>query len=350
MSIGPLMVDLEGLELTPEERGLLRQPAVGGVILFARNFQSPQQLTALTGEIRRVRDPHLLIAVDQEGGRVQRFRDGFTPLPPAAWYGHRYRERPAEARRVCERAGWLMAAELRCVGVDFSFAPVLDLDRGVSQVIGDRAFADRPQVVAELAQAWMRGVHAAGMPAVGKHFPGHGAVRADSHLELPTDERPLAELLMEDLVPFERLIGAGLEAIMPAHVLYPQVDDRPAGFSARWLRDILRTRLGFQGIIFSDDLSMGAAQVAGGYGERARAALAAGCDMVLACNNRAGALEVAEALADYDDPAAHLRMLHMHARHELSRSALHLDPRWHEAVAALASPEQEGDLSLGDRG
>jgi beta-N-acetylhexosaminidase len=341
------MVDLEGLALTPQERDLLRHPAVGGVILFARNFQSPQQVVALTGEIHRLRDPHLLIAVDQEGGRVQRFRDGFTRLPPAAWYGRRYQVRPAEARRLCELAGWLMAAELRCVGVDFSFAPVLDLDLQVSQVIGDRAFADRPQVVAELAQSWMRGSHVAGMPAVGKHFPGHGAVRADSHLELPTDERPLAELLMEDLVPFERLIRAGLEAVMPAHILYPQVDDRQAGFSTRWLRDILRNRLGFQGVIFSDDLSMGAAQVAGGYDERARAALAAGCDMVLACNNRLGALAVAEALADYEDPAAHLRMVRMHGRHELTWDALHLDPRWHEAVAALAPREQEGDLPLG---
>jgi beta-N-acetylhexosaminidase len=350
MSIGPLMIDLEGLELTPEERELLRHPVVGGVILFARNFQSPWQLALLTGEIHRLRDPHLLIAVDQEGGRVQRFRAGFTRLPPAAWYGRRYQLRPGEARRLCELGGWLMAAELRCVGVDFSFAPVLDLDLQVSQVIGDRAFADRPQVVAELAQSWMRGAHAAGMPAVGKHFPGHGAVGADSHLELPTDERPLAELLMEDLVPFERLIRAGLQAMMPAHVRYPQVDDRPAGFSARWLRDILRNRLGFQGVIFSDDLSMGAAQVAGDYGERACAAVAAGCDMVLACNNRAGALEVLEALANHEDPAAHLRMLRMHGRHELTWDALHLHPRWHEAVTALTPPEQEGDLPFAVQG
>jgi len=331
------------LELTPGERELLRQPVVGGVILFARNFQSPQQVATLTGEIHRVRDSHLLIAVDQEGGRVQRFRHGFTRLPPAAWYGRQYRERSAEACRLCELGGWLMAAELRCVGVDFSFAPVLDLDLGVSEVIGDRAFADRPQVVAELAQAWMRGVHAAGMPAVGKHFPDHGGVCADSHIELPTDNRPLAELLMEDLIPFQRLIDAGLEAIMPAHVLYSRVDDRPAGFSAHWLRDILRDRLGFQGVIFSDDLSMGAAQVAGGYGERARVALAAGCDMVLACNNPVGALEVAEALADYEDPAAHLRLSQMHARPALNWEALHRDPRWHEAVATLAPPGQEAD-------
>jgi beta-N-acetylhexosaminidase len=350
MSIGPLMVDLEGEVLSEEDRGLLHLPAVGGVILFARNYSSPEQLAALTGEIRRLRKPPLLIAVDQEGGRVQRFREGFTRLPPASWYGQLYRQQPPEARRACELAGWLMAAELRCVGVDFSFAPVLDLDLGLSQVIGDRAFAERPHVVADLGLAWMRGVHAAGMPAVGKHFPGHGGVRADSHQELPVDPRGLGELLMEDLMPFERLIQGGLEAVMPAHVRYPRVDEHPAGFSPIWLREVLRRRLGFQGAIFSDDLSMGAAAMAGGYLERARAALAAGCDMILACNNRDGAWEVAEGLADHADPAAHLRMLRMHARHELGRDAVRLDPRWYAALARLVPKEEDGDLPLGPAG
>ncbi len=346
MTLGPLMLDLEGTELTPAERELLCHPVVGGVILFSRNFRSPEQLGRLTAEIHRLRDPRLLIAVDQEGGRVQRFREGFTPLPAAAWYGALYRKDPGNGRKVCELAGWLMAVELRSVGVDFSFAPVLDLEFGMSEVIGDRAFADRPAVVADLAQAWMRGSHAAGMPVVGKHFPGHGKVRSDSHLELPVDRRPLQELLIEDLLPFERLIGAGMEAVMPAHVLYPHVDDKPAGFSTRWLRDILRRQLGFQGIVFSDDLSMEAAHVAGGYRERARAAIEAGCDMVLACNNRKGAEAVLDALDGFDDPAGHLRMLRMHGRHGITRDEMHLDPRWHEAVNALAEPGKEESLDF----
>jgi beta-N-acetylhexosaminidase len=336
MTIGPLMLDLEGLTLKAEERELLRHPLVGGVILFARNYQSPEQVLELTGQIKSVREPRLLIAVDQEGGRVQRFREGFTRLPPAAWLGERHRVDAKQARWLCEQIAWLAASELRAVGVDFNFAPVLDLRCEISEVIGDRAFAEQPWRVAELGQAWMRGSHAAGMAVVGKHFPGHGMVRADSHRELPVDDRALAELLMEDLLPFERLIGLGLEAMMPAHVLYPSVDNQPAGFSRRWLKDILRTRLGFQGVIFSDDLSMEAASVGGGYGERAQAALAAGCDMVLACNNRHGALEVLRALEGFEDPAAHLRMLRMYGKQPLTREQLHLHPRWREALGALA--------------
>ncbi len=346
MSIGPLMLDLEGLTLSAEENEILRHPQVGGVILFSRNYASPSQLARLTAAIHDLRDPHLLIAVDQEGGRVQRFREGFTALPPAAWYGALYRENPGRARLVCEKAAWLMATELRAAGVDFSFAPVLDVDVGVSTVIGDRAFADRSGVVADLGQAWMRGCHAAGTAVVGKHFPGHGGVRADSHLELPVDARPLADLLMDDLFPFERLIGAGMEGIMPAHVRYPQVDENPAGFSPRWLRDVLRRRLGFQGVIFSDDLSMQGACAAGGYGERAHAALGAGCDMVLACNNRAGALAVLDALKSYADPASSLRMLRMHGRKPVTRDAMHADARWKAAVDMLADYNPAMPLSL----
>jgi len=341
MPLGPLMLDLEGQELTPEDRELLRHPVVGGVILFARNYHSPGQLERLTAEIHGLREPHLLIAVDQEGGRVQRFREGFTRLPAVAWYGKLYGKEPALGRRVAEEAGWLMAVELRSLGVDFSFAPVLDLEIGVSEVIGDRSFGARPGAVADLGRAWMRGAHDAGMAVVGKHFPGHGQVRADSHLELPVDPRPLQELLVQDLVPFEQLMGAGMEAVMPAHVLYSQVDDRPAGFSARWLKEVLRQRLGFQGVVFSDDLSMGAAQVAGGYGERAQVALEAGCDMVLACNNRAGAIAVLEALAGFDDPVGHLRMLRMHGRRALTRERMHLDPRWHQAVKLVVESGEE---------
>lgn len=346
MSIGPLMLDLEGLELTFEEQELLRHPKVGGVILFARNFVSAEQLSRLTTAIRDLREPHLLIAVDQEGGRVQRFREDFTRLPPAAWFGEQYRKNAAQARELCELAGWLMAAELRSVGVDFSFAPVLDVDVGLSNVIGDRAFAQKPLPVADLAQAWMRGVHSAGMAVVGKHFPGHGKIQADSHLELPVDQRRLEDLEMEDLIPFERLINGGMEAIMPAHVVYPRIDARPAGFSPFWLKEVLRRRLGFQGVIFSDDLSMEAATAGGGYGERALAALAAGCDMVLACNNRPGALQVLDALQGYEDPVGHLRMLRMHCRGSLSRQEVHEDPRWPRAVQALPDTTMGENLSL----
>jgi beta-N-acetylhexosaminidase len=346
MTIGPLMLDLEGPEPTPEELELLRHPVVGGVILFARNYQSPEQLLRLTELIHGRRQPQLLVAVDQEGGRVQRFREGFTRLPPAGWYGRLFQRHPQHGRRVCEQAGWLMAMELRSLGVDFSFAPVLDLDIGVSQVIGDRAFGAQPQLVTDLARHWLRGVHEAGMAGVGKHFPGHGQVIADSHQELPEYPRRLRDMLGADLLPFERLIQSGLEAIMPAHVRYPRVDALPAGFSACWLKEILRGDLGFQGVIFSDDLSMGAAETAGGYGERAKAALAAGCDMVLVCNRRAGALEVLEALRNYDDPAAHLRLLRMHGRRAVSRDALHLDPRWKEAVRLVAEMDADAGLSL----
>jgi beta-N-acetylhexosaminidase len=230
-----------------------------------------------------------------------------------------------------------MAAELLCCGVDFSFAPVLDLGAGISQVIGDRAFASHPETVAKLAHAWMQGVHGAGMAAVGKHFPGHGGVAADSHHALPVDSRRFEDLEMEDLRPFERMIHYGMEAIMPAHVIYERVDRQPAGFSSIWLQEVLRRRLGFQGVIFSDDLSMTAAAEAGGYAQRAKAALAAGCDMVLVCNHRSGAVKVLDALADYNDPAAHVRLIRMHGRGQLTRQRLHLDPRWSQAVEALAT-------------
>jgi len=340
------MLDLEGTELRPEERELLCHPAVGGVILFSRNYADPGQLAALTASIHALRQPPLLIAVDQEGGRVQRFRDGFTRLPPAGRLGALYRRHPQRARQAAERIGWLMAAELRALGVDFSFAPVLDLDRGISRVIGDRAFAAGVNAVGDLASAWVSGVHGAGMAAVGKHFPGHGGIAADSHLELPKDERTLADLMMEDLVPFARLIDHGLEAVMPAHVVYPRIDPHPAGFSRFWLRDVLRARLGFQGVVFSDDLNMAAAGAAGDHRERARAALAAGCDMLLVCNNRPAAIETVAALHDHDDPAALLRLLRMHGRGTLGRDGLHQDPRYQAAVREVGTLEDLSSLDL----
>ncbi len=337
MSLGPVMIDLEGTDLSQEERELLQHPATGGVILFSRNYENLAQLTRLCSQIHASRNPHLLISVDQEGGRVQRFKDGFTPLPPAAWYGEQYKKRADKGLRLVEQAGWLMAAELISCGVDFSFAPVLDLGSGISQVIGDRAFASHPETVAKLAHAWMQGVHAAGMAAVGKHFPGHGGVEADSHHALPVDGRRFEDLQMDDLRPFERMIHYGIEAIMPAHVIYQMVDRQLAGFSTFWLKQVLRGRLGFQGVIFSDDLSMAAAEDAGSYAERAGAALEAGCDMVLVCNNRTAALDVLASLENYNDPAAHVRLVRMHGRGQISRQNLHLDPRWSQAVEALAA-------------
>ena len=346
MSHGPVMLDLRGTEILPDEREMLQHPAAGGVILFARNYESPQQAYRLVQSIHELRRPNLLVAVDQEGGRVQRFREGLTRLPPAAWYGERFGHASVDARRAAQEAGWLMAAELRALGVDFSFAPVLDVERGVSQVIGDRSFGRAAEHVAELALAWARGAREAGMPSVGKHFPGHGAVAADSHHELPIDEREFDDIWFEDLAPFRRLVDNGLEGIMPAHVIYPRVDERPAGFSAIWLQRILRTRLGFQGVIFSDDLSMAAAVVAGGYTERARAALTAGCDMVLVCNNPEAAAEVLASLSDYSDPVAQSRLVRLHGKHGHGPARLREDPRWHRAVALLADDTPGDTLAL----
>jgi beta-N-acetylhexosaminidase len=294
--LGPVMVDVAGLELAPDERELLGHPLVGGVILFARNYASPAQLRGLTAAIHGVRSPKLLIAVDHEGGRVQRFVDGFTRLPPMRALGRIYDRDPALAENLAGAVGVVLASELAAHGVDFSFAPVLDIDFGSSSVIGDRAFHAEPAAVARLALALAGGLRRVGMGAVGKHFPGHGYVRADSHHEVPVDDRDLAAIEANDLAPYRTLIVAGLAGVMPAHVIYPRVDPNPAGFSRFWLQDVLRRRLGFDGIVFSDDLSMEGASVAGGIVERGRAALDAGCDMVLVCNAREAALRLLDGL------------------------------------------------------
>lgn len=332
MSLGPVMLDVAGPELTPIERERLLHPLVGGVILFTRNYENPQQLEALVREIHALREPRLLVAVDHEGGRVQRFRPGFTPLPPAAVFGRLYDENKARAKRLAEACGWLMATELRSVGVDFSFAPVLDLDYGVSSVIGNRSFHRDPQVVANLAHAYMIGMTRAGMAATGKHFPGHGAVEADSHVAAPVDERRFEDIFAEDILPFERMVHYGLAGIMPAHVVYSRVDPQPAGFSRFWLQEVLRKRLQFQGVIFSDDLSMEGAKIAGGVVERARAALAAGCDVALVCNDPAAADAVLDGLGACDDPASHLRLVRMHGRGGPTRRELLADATYQGAV------------------
>ena len=340
------MIDLLGTAITAEDRGRLLHPATGGVILFSRNFASPQQLYRLVQEIHELRSPHLLIAVDQEGGRVQRFREGITRLPAAAAFAQRCGNDMQTARRAAHEMGWLMAAELRALGVDFSFAPVLDLNHGISSVIGDRAFAAGADTVSQLAGAWMLGAREAGMVSVGKHFPGHGGVTADSHLDLPIDGRSLDALMQQDLQPFIRLIDNGLEGIMPAHVIFASCDDQPAGFSRFWLQDVLRGRLRFQGVIFSDDLSMAAAGHAGCHGDRAQAALDAGCDMVLVCNDPAGADEVLERLRNYHDPVAQSRMIRLHGRPARRFDRLREGRRWHHAVELAAQLTAQTNLAL----
>jgi beta-N-acetylhexosaminidase len=335
MTLGPVMMDLKGTDIDPREREMLRHPLVGGVILFTRNYQSPEQLARLVADIHGIRTPHLLVAVDHEGGRVQRFRQGFTQLPPVGELGLLYNQDPNKAKQMAEICGWLMAIELLAVGVDFSFAPVLDLDRRISEVIGDRAFHRNPDTVSVLGQAYQRGMQQAGMSSTGKHFPGHGAVAADSHVAFPVDERPLQDIMAEDVIPFERLIHNGLAGIMPAHVIYPNVDQNPAGFSPFWLKEILRRQLGFQGVIFSDDLSMEAASVAGDVVDRAKAAIDAGCDMALVCNNTDAAEKVLDKFGSYNEPVSSVRLVRMHGRHQLNREKLHKDPQWRKAVNAV---------------
>ncbi len=290
MTRGPLMVDVGGLTLTAEDKEVLAHPDVGSVILFSRNVDTPKQIAELTAAMRAVR-PELWVAVDQEGGRVQRFREGFTRLPAMRQFGHQYDQDPVAALAAAKACGELMAREVRAVGVDFSFAPVLDLDVGVSGVIGDRAFHTEPAAATALVRAFMQGMKAAGMMTIGKHFPGHGSVAADSHFALPVDDRSWAEIDAYDLQPF-RALARELDGIMPAHVVYPQVDPLHAGFSAFWLKTVLREQLGFQGLIFSDDLCMEGAAGVGSMAERKALALEAGCDVVLICNNRQAVLEV----------------------------------------------------------
>lgn len=302
MPLGPIIVDIQGTSLSPDEVKRLQHPLVGGVILFSRNFTDRAQLTALCAQINALRSPQLLIAVDHEGGRVQRFQsDGFTHLPAMRELGKLFDESPEEAVTAAQAIGFLLASELRACGVDLSFTPVLDLDYGHSEVIGSRSFHRDAEIVARLAEGLIHGLDKAGMAACGKHFPGHGAVEADSHVAVPVDERMLAEMVDEDMVPYRWLSGTMLDAIMPAHVIYTEVDHQPAGFSPQWLQRILRQALGYNGVVFSDDLCMEGAAVAGTIAQRAQAALGAGCDMVLVCNQPEWADELLEQL-DYDMP------------------------------------------------
>ncbi|MBB6521729.1 beta-N-acetylhexosaminidase [Pseudoteredinibacter isoporae] len=331
MGPGPLMMDVAGLELTQEDVHFLQKPCVGGLILFKRNYADRAQLCRLVESIREQR-PDIIIAVDQEGGRVQRLQeDGFNRLPPM----QRLRDRARSSDNIeqeAEQLAYLMASEVMACGIDISFAPVLDVDDCFSSIIGDRSFSDKPDEVTRLAGAFMRGMSAAGMATTGKHFPGHGAVQEDSHLTLPVDDRPWADIAERDLAPFKLLLNQ-LDAVMPAHIIFSQIDDQPVGFSKHWLQQRLRKDLGFDGVIFSDDLSMEGAVQAGSYAERAEAALDAGCDMVLVCNNREGALEVAQSLENYEfSPKSRERLSRMLARRQWQWSDLQGDKQWQAGV------------------
>ena len=343
------MLDLRGVELQADEREMLLHPLVGGVILFARNYRDPETLISLTSRVHELRNPPLLIAVDHEGGRVQRFRQGFTRLPPSRCFGDLYGQDATRALALVGDVGWLLASELLAVGVDISFTPVLDLDSGISSFLDDRVYHRSPDVVASLGQRLMKGMRSAGMMAVGKHFPGHGNVKGDSHHEVPVDERSYGAISMADLLPFERLINAGLAAVMPAHVIYSQVDDKPAGFSPLWLQQVLRGGLNFQGLIFSDDISMAGAGVAGNYTERAYRALEAGCDMVLVCNNQPAAVTLLDELKVSADPASQLRLMRMHgAEPGLPYTDLYNNDRRLRIVNEISGLDVAPELDLGD--
>jgi len=340
MTLGPLMVDVAGHELTAEDREVLAHPLVGSVILFTRNYADPEQLARLVEQIHAARSPRLLVATDQEGGLVQRFRSPFTILPAVRLIGHEFDVDKAVGLELARMHGWLMAAELLSCGLDISFAPCVDLDYGLSEVIGDRAFHNKAPVVGELAVAYMHGMRDAGMAATAKHFPGHGAVVADSHQALPVDRRELTDLI-EELTPYRRLIANGLPAVMVAHILFPAVDDKPASLSRRWITEVLRGELGFQGAVFADDLSMAGAASYGDIVARATQALNAGCDVLPVCNSRQSVERLLDELEVAPDPASHLRQARLRAHAHRDREQLLGSEQWlrcREALEQCAQP------------
>ena len=318
MPLGPVMLDIAGTHLSEDEIKRLLHPLTGGVILFTRNYINHRQLTELTQQIHALRNPHLLIAVDHEGGRVQRFRENFTKLPAMRELGKIWDKQSSRARHLAKQVGFVLAAELNACGIDFSFTPVLDLDYGKNFVIGDRAFHHDASAVSDLAYHLMLGLKKGGMPAIVKHFPGHGYIQTDSHLEKSIDSRRYTEIEADDLVPFQHMIDSGVAGVMPAHIIYPEIDSKPAGFSRIWLQKILRQALQFEGCIFSDDLSM---RGAGDYLEsmlsRAQVALDAGCDMILICNNPAGVDEVLQGLRWEMTATSLSRLARLHARNNM---------------------------------
>lgn len=345
MPLGCVMVDLSGTTLQPHERERCLDPLVAGVILFGRNYESPQQIKALCDEIHDLRHPRLLIGVDHEGGRVQRFREGFTRIPPMALLGRLYQKSTVETLDLAEKTGWLLATELLSVGVDFSFAPVVDLDYGDSRVIGDRAFHSDPIVVGKLAFRVMKGMRDAGMAAVAKHFPGHGFIQADTHVEIAVDDRSFDLISQQDLQPFLKLMENGVDAVMPAHVRYPKIDELPAGFSKVWLQDILRKQCHFEGVIVSDDLSMHAATAYGSVTQRVTLAIEAGCDLVLVCNSPLEADQVLAELKINTHVLSHVRLIRLHGHSKIAYDKLNSHPLWQAAALlvtrALAQDEQQ---------
>jgi len=340
------MLDVEGLTLTPADRDLLREPAVGGVILFTRNYAGPAQLADLVGAIRAVRSPPLLVAVDHEGGRVQRFKEGFTAIPPMRRIGRQYDSDPEAALSLAKTAGWVAASELRALDIDLAFAPCVDIDWGVSEIIGDRAFDSRPEVIGELATQFCRGLRSAGMAAVAKHFPGHGGVVADSHLSLPVDRRDYGDIL-DDMRPYEKLVGNGsIAGVMTAHVVYAEMDELPASFSKFWIQRELRDRLGFDGAVFSDDLSMKATSTYGSMVERAERALASGSDMVIICNDRPRAQRAVHALRDYSNPLSLVRLARLHGTGQVLRETLLASDEWQAASHDLQQWRRPPELEL----
>ena len=333
--LGPAVIDVVGTALTDEDRERLRHPAAGAVILFSRNYESPEQLDLLVADIRRLREPELLICVDHEGGRVQRFRTSFTSIPPMRELGRLWDRDKELAVEVARGAAYIIGAEIGAHGIDFSFAPVLDLDYGGSSVIGDRALHFDPNAVGALASAIIKGFADGGMAAVGKHFPGHGFALADTHHDVARDDRAFSEIWKKDIAPYRAAIQAGLAAVMPAHVIYGQCHPEPAGYSTYWLQDVLRGKLGFAGLVFSDDLSMAGASTVGGPPERARAALAAGCDMVLLCNDPAGQNVLLESLREVQPPnAERLEAMRKKGGRDLRKSVAYREAQ--QALTALA--------------
>jgi beta-N-acetylhexosaminidase len=348
MSLGPLMVDIAGTELTADDARVLTHPLVGSVILFTRNYRDVAQVTALTESIRALRSPHLLIAVDHEGGRIQRFRPGFTQLPAARLLGRRYDQDRRGGLALAHSVGWLMASELRAVGVDFSFAPCVDLDYGLSEIIGDRAFHADADVTAALAVAYMGGMREAGMAAIAKHFPGHGAVTADSHVALPVDRREFVDM-EADIRPYRLLIENNLAGIMAAHVVYPAVDDLPASLSQRWMNGVLRQELKFHGCIFADDLIMAGAAAFGGIYERVKLAFAAGCDVLPICNDRQAVKSVLDHFGPgLGSPASQARVVRMRARGEAPIN-LGANRQWQQTVQEIAGLSLTPALVLTER-
>ncbi len=300
MNEGFIFADVNGIKLTQEDREIIQHPAIAGIILFSKNFESPRQLKALTDSLRKVNE-RLLIAVDQEGGRVQRFREGFTELPSMRYWGERFEKEGIAVIDALALSTQTMVMELQDVGIHMSLVPVLDIDHGVSEIIGERSFNHNPEIIVTLARTVINTMHQHHMPVTGKHFPGHGGVVVDSHKGLPVDQRSWEELWELDIRPFRELSGE-LDAIMPAHVIYENVDSKPAGFSSHWLREILRQQVDFKGVIISDDLTMSAAASLGNYEERAGVALEAGCDILTVCNNRKGLVEVLDYFGNYSNP------------------------------------------------